>query len=178
MPLDDLAVWLRTKEFFTHFNFLIKEVDDEDDFEFNFNLMIDECFNGVPNSWLQFIYLFRHQWSKYFVDINEATGVSMKKICHVFKKDPCDPSVKLDERLVEIDLAGLNWTCRYLSSILEKYILKRWTKNARGDIGAWSLPQNDRSSSSTFALRHQAYCASIIQISSLISVEEFTPEEE
>ncbi|GAA0154916.1 hypothetical protein LIER_12760 [Lithospermum erythrorhizon] len=256
------------KEFFTHFNFLIRDVGNKDDFHFNWKLMIDECFNGVPNSWLQFIYLFRHQWSsvwvksyftagwkstqvsesfnsflrdyvsvsyslpqvfhnfnlmldhmreklnksvyesiqylplirfnhsaivkqtsqvytppifnlfqdqyslilEYFVHIDEASGGSMNKICLVFKNDPCDPSVKLVERVVEIDLAGLEWTYSYRKfanwGVLYCHILKAV------DIGAWTLPQNDCSSSSTFALRYQAYCASLIQISSLICVDD------
>ncbi|CAI0547735.1 unnamed protein product, partial [Linum tenue] len=66
-------------DFLCELSYLMYNVDDEDDFEYNWKRMIDKCFPGkgpLGHSWLQGIYKVREKWSSAWV--NSHFGAGMK----------------------------------------------------------------------------------------------------
>ncbi|GAA0173509.1 hypothetical protein LIER_27107 [Lithospermum erythrorhizon] len=108
----------------------------------------------------------------------------------------------LDERQVVIDLESGDWSCSCrmfvqwgilcchilkaidilgssccyadLRVIPDRYLLKRWSRKARGDVGTWTLPKTDGNCYSSYGLRHQAFCSSMIRVSSRICIDDDT----
>ncbi|GAA0160803.1 hypothetical protein LIER_39106 [Lithospermum erythrorhizon] len=127
---------------------------------------------------------------EYFVDLNYATSCLVRKVYYVFKLDPKDSNIKLDVCVMQIDLDTIEWACSCrmfenwgalyrhilkavdilgscgcypdLRCIQDKHVLKRWTRTARSDFQSWIVPENEGSRPSTYTLRYQGYCSTMM----------------
>ncbi|GAA0159633.1 hypothetical protein LIER_38906 [Lithospermum erythrorhizon] len=115
--------------------------------------------------------LFQEQYAllqEYFIDLNDATSCLVRKVYFVFKLDPKDSNIKLD--VVDI----LRSCGRYpdLRCILDKYVLKRWTRTAMSDFQSWIVPEKEGSRPSTYTIKYQEYCSAMMRIGNRICMND------